>query len=93
MAPEEAEPIGRKITCQEVVKWTSDYLDEHAGDERNLQIALHLAVCAGCKTYVEQIASVRDLTRLLPKVVETLPDAARLRRVFSAKSRRSSSGT
>jgi len=90
MERQTTELISHDITCQEVVLWTSAYLDEHAGDERNLQIALHLALCAGCKTYVEQIASVRNLARLLPKAAEQLRDPARLWRAFSAKIRRSS---
>jgi predicted anti-sigma-YlaC factor YlaD len=59
-----------EVTCRDVAAWTSTYLDEHLDDDRKLQIALHLAVCAGCETYVQQIASVRNLVRLLPKTTE-----------------------
>jgi hypothetical protein len=59
-----------EITCQEIAQWASAYLDEHVGDERKRQIAVHLAICAGCETYVMQIATVRDVVGLLPKTVE-----------------------
>jgi predicted anti-sigma-YlaC factor YlaD len=90
MGYEKPESVSQEITCQEVVRWTSAYLDEHAGDERNLQIALHLAVCAGCQNYVDQIASVRNLAGLLPKAFEKPRDPSRIQVSFSKKTRRSS---
>jgi len=92
MAQEEGAVIVPEITCQEVVQWASAYLDEHIGDDRKRQIVLHLAVCAGCETYVKQIATVRDTMGLLPKVVEQPSDSQRLRQAFVARTRRSPSG-
>ena len=92
MAQEEGSAFVPEITCQEIAQWASAYLDEHVGDERKRQIALHLAICAGCETYVKQIATVRDVVGLLPKAVEQPPDSHRLRQAFVAWARRSSSG-
>lgn len=64
-----------EITCREVVEWTSAYLDEHVGEDRKQQIALHLAACAGCGAYAEQIAAVRHLVRLLPSAVDSLTES------------------
>jgi predicted anti-sigma-YlaC factor YlaD len=77
----------RAITCQEVAEWTSTYLDAHAGEDRNVRIALHLAGCAGCEAYVKQIASVRDLVGSLPEtaMVPPLPDT--LRQALAARRR------
>ena len=92
MAQEEGAAIVPEITCQEVVQWASAYLDEHVADDRKRQIVLHLAICAGCETYVKQIATVRDTVRLLPKAVEQPSDSHQLRQAFAARTRRSSSG-
>ncbi|OQW33405.1 MAG: hypothetical protein A4E19_03070 [Nitrospira sp. SG-bin1] len=91
MAQEEGPATVPEITCQEVVQWISAYLDDHVGDDRKRQIALHLAICAGCETYVKQIATVRDTVGLLPKAEERPSDSHRLRQAFAARVRRSSS--
>ena len=93
MAQEEGLAIVPEITCQEVVQWASAYLDEHAGDERKRRIVLHLAICAGCETYVKQIAMVRDVVKLLPKTVEEPSDSHRLRQTFAARVDRPPSGS
>jgi hypothetical protein len=77
-----------EITCREIAQWASAYLDEHVGDDRKRQITLHLAICAGCGTYVKQIATVRDVLRLLPKTVERPSDSHRLRQAFAARAGR-----
>jgi predicted anti-sigma-YlaC factor YlaD len=92
MAQEERQPLVQEITCQEIAQWTSAYLDKHVGDERKRQIALHLAICAGCETYVKQIATVRDVVGLLPKAIEQSSDSQQLRQAFVARARRSPSG-
>lgn len=92
MAQEEGQPTLSVITCQEIAHWASLYLDEQVEDERKRQIAMHLAICAGCETYVKQIATVRDVVRLLPKVVEQPPDSHQLRQVFAERARPSPAG-
>lgn len=87
MAQDEGSSIVPEITCQEITQWVSAYLDEQVG-ERKHQIALHLAVCAGCETYVRQIAMVRDMVALLPKALEQPSDLHRLRQTFAARGRR-----
>lgn len=92
MAQDEGPAIVPEITCQEIAQWVSAYLDEHVGDERKRQIAVHLAICAGCETYVKQISTVRDIVGLLPKAVEQPSDSYRLRQAFAARAHRSPSG-
>jgi len=91
MAREERPAIVPEIICQEIVQWVSAYLDDHVGEDRKHQIAVHLPICAGCETYVKQIATVRDLVGALPQTVEQPFDLHRLRQAFRAKSRRPSS--
>ena len=92
MAQEEGQPILSEITCQEITQWVSAYLDEHVADERKRHIALHLAICAGCETYVKQIATVRDVVGLMPKAVKQPADSQRLRQAFVARAKRSPAG-
>lgn len=89
MAQENGPAIIPDITCQEIVQWVSAYLDDKVGDDRKRHIAVHLAICAGCETYVNQIATVRDLVGVLPRTVEQPSDLHRLRQAFTAKARRS----
>jgi predicted anti-sigma-YlaC factor YlaD len=87
MVQEQWKFSNEEITCREVVAWTSAYLDEHVGEDRLQQIALHLAVCVGCGAYVKQIASVRGLVRLLPNAAERPAASEPLRQAFAARFR------
>jgi len=89
MAQEEGHPIIPEITCQEIAQCASAYLEEHVEDERKRQIAVHLAICAGCETYLKQIATVRDVVGLLPKTTEEPSDSHLLRQAFAARARSS----
>ena len=88
MAHDTSKPGKEEITCREVVEWTSAYLDEHVGEDRKQQIAMHLAACAGCGAYVGQIAAVRGLVRLLPQVVDSPVESDQIRQAVAAKLRR-----
>lgn len=88
MAHDASESVHKDITCQEIVEWTSAYLDEHVGEDRQQQIVLHLAACAGCGAYVRQIAAVRGLVRLLPDGLDQPVESDRVRQAVAAKLRR-----
>jgi len=88
MAHEASNSVRKEITCREVVEWTSAYLDEHVGEDRKQQMALHLAACAGCEAYVRQIASVRNLVGLLPQAVDQPADSDQARQAVAARLRR-----
>lgn len=93
MAQVEGSAMVPEITCQEVVQWTSAYLDGHVGDDRKRRIVLHLAICAGCETYMKQIATVRDIVGLLPKTAKEPSDSHPLRQAFAAWARQVRSST
>lgn len=88
MTHDPSKPVHEDITCRDVVEWTSEYLDAHVGEDRKQQIALHLAACAGCGAYVGQIASVRDLVRLLPQAGDSPAESEQVRQAVAAKLRR-----
>lgn len=85
MAQNSPDPVAPEITCREVAERTSAYLEEHVDDISKVRMALHVATCAGCRTYVTQIASVRDVLGRLPKDDATPVQHERLRRAFSAR--------
>ncbi len=82
MALNPAEQSVPDITCREVAEWTSAYLDAHGDDATHVRMVLHLAACAGCETYVKQIASVRDMLGLLPRACASPAQRDRLRQAF-----------
>ncbi|HEX5645802.1 MAG TPA: zf-HC2 domain-containing protein [Nitrospira sp.] len=85
MTHESSKSIHGEISCREIVEWTAAYLDEHVGEDRKQQIALHLAACAGCEEYVKQIVSVRDLVRLLPQAVDSPAESEQARRAVATR--------
>lgn len=87
MTEHKTDEVTKEITCREVAEWTSAYLDTHAGEERNVRIALHLASCAGCEAYIKQIASVRDLVGSLPEIVPMPAVPDKLRQALAARRR------
>ena len=82
------------LSCREVAKSASDYLDANISWRRRLQMRLHLAMCGHCRRYVDQLAqSIAALRGLKEDTVE--PDTAEqviaaLRRAQSTNSTKSS---
>lgn len=85
MALNSADPSAPDITCREVAEWTFAYLDAHQDDAHKVRMALHLAACAGCEAYVNQIASVRDTLGRLPGPILDPARRDRLRQQFSVQ--------
>lgn len=73
------------ITCRELAEWTSAYLDEQVNGVTKTRMAWHLAACAGCNAYVQQIATVRNLLGRLPKAEAKPARYDRLRQAFSMR--------
>lgn len=75
-----------KITCREVAEWASVYLDQQMHDSKTIRIALHLAACAGCHAYLNQIESVREALKALPGgSALQFEQHKRLRQAFAAR--------
>ncbi|MBX3235707.1 MAG: hypothetical protein KF814_06110 [Nitrospiraceae bacterium] len=85
MTPNGLRPPEDDITCREVAAWTSTYIDAHLHEPAKVRMALHLAACAGCRTYVEQIAAVRDALRKLPSPGLTQARLSQLREEYRHK--------
>ena len=85
MASHPFERAARTMTCREVVACTTAYLEDNVQDAARRSLEPHLSACAGCRAYVDQIASVRDAVRLLPGLVMGSAQRNRLRQAFEAR--------
>ncbi len=43
------------ITCQELVELITEYLEDKLPAGERVRLKEHLALCAGCRTYVDQM--------------------------------------
>lgn len=64
-----------EFTCRALAKRATDFLENRLPAAVNLDIWRHLEGCPGCRTYVEQLALVRDTLRKKPEA--QIPDRAR----------------
>jgi anti-sigma factor RsiW len=56
---------GRELTCRELVELVTDYLEERLSATDRARFEEHLAICADCREYVEQMRhTLRALGRL-----------------------------
>jgi anti-sigma factor RsiW len=56
-----------ELSCREVVEMVTDYLEDALPPEVRLWVELHLATCAGCGAYLDQM---RETVRLLGTLSE-----------------------
>lgn len=57
------------LSCRDVAKRASDYLDERdaPNGQPSLQIRLHLMLCSNCRRFVRHLHSARKLAALVQK--------------------------
>ena len=53
--------------CEQVAKQATEFLENRLPAAVNIEIWRHLESCADCRTYLEQVALVRDSLRKLPE--------------------------
>ena len=70
------------LTCREVVEIVSDYLEGALSPEDRARFDAHLATCAGCTAYVEQMRETIRLTGMLTEEQVPVEQRERLRRAF-----------
>jgi len=70
------------MTCKEVVEIVSDYLEDALSARDRARFEAHLAGCAGCTTYVEQMREIIRLTGMLTEEQVPAEHRERLRQAF-----------
>ena len=70
------------MTCKEVVEIVSAYLEDALSARDRARFEAHLAGCAGCTTYVEQMREIIRLTGMLTEEQVPTEHRERLRQAF-----------
>jgi anti-sigma factor RsiW len=73
---------GEDMTCKEVVEIVSDYLEDVLSAQDRARFEAHLAGCAGCTAYVEQMREIIRLTGMVTEEQVPAEHRERLRRAF-----------
>ena len=48
-----------ELTCQELVELVTDYLEDALAPAERARFEEHLAMCDGCRAYIEQLRDTR----------------------------------
>jgi anti-sigma factor RsiW len=77
------------FNCQMLVELVTDWLEGDLGDPTRTELELHVATCAGCIAYVEQMRSTKQALARLEEVEVIEPIGAgardRILAVFRAR--------
>jgi anti-sigma factor RsiW len=71
------------MVCQSLVEVATDWMDGGLPPDERVEVELHIATCAGCIAYIEQLRVTRDMLGALeaeapaPDVRTTLLDLFR----------------
>lgn len=77
--------IDSELTCREIANGVTDFLEERLSTGINMKVSDHLVSCTGCRTYVEQVALVRETLAHLPLQLPSPMIRLRLREHFVAR--------
>jgi len=75
-------PIG--LTCRDVAEQATDYLENRLPILTKIRVGLHVASCAGCRSYVVQIGLVSSALGSFPKLYLSPVNRLHLRQQFAA---------
>ncbi len=70
------------LTCRDVAKQASEYLDDRLSMLTKSLVRSHVASCIHCHTYVGQLRLVRDVAGCFPKPYPSVINRLRLRQHF-----------
>jgi hypothetical protein len=68
------------INCDQVTQAAGDFLERRLHWRRRLEVLLHIAMCRGCRTYIEQFRLTLLGLHALPQPVATPPSEDLLER-------------
>ena len=61
------------INCDQVTKAAGDLLERRLSWRRRLAVLVHIAMCPGCRTYIEQFRLTLLGLRALPQPIPSQP--------------------
>jgi anti-sigma factor RsiW len=64
-----------ELTCKELVELVTDYLEDALSPRDRARFEAHLAICSGCRAYLDQMQTTIDSLGSLPE--ESLTSEAR----------------
>jgi anti-sigma factor RsiW len=68
-----------ELSCAELVELVTDYFEEALPEELRERFDQHIAHCAGCQTYLEQMrATIRAIGTLAPESITADAESALL---------------
>jgi hypothetical protein len=73
------------LTCRDVARSATDYMERELSLRESLQIRLHLLMCGFCRLYVRQLAATRDALRRMLRPLPSDEDMDRLLSVFRSR--------
>ena len=71
------------LTCRDLTNRASEYLEDRLPILTKFRVGFHLASCADCRTYMKQMALVREAAAGLPKQYPSPINRLRLRQHFA----------
>ena len=80
------------LTCRDLTDRASEYLNDRLPSLTKVRVGLHLASCAHCRAYVQQINLVSSVLRSLPKLYPSPVNRLSLRQQFAADHGQSADG-
>jgi predicted anti-sigma-YlaC factor YlaD len=84
--------IHNGLICRDVAERASHYLEDRLPLSTKILVGLHLVSCAGCRSYVKQIAAVCETLAGLPKLYPPPISRRHLCQQFAAHHGRPASG-
>lgn len=73
------------LTCRDVARSATDYMERELSLRESLQIRLHLLMCGFCRLYVRQLAATRDALRRMLRPLPSDEEMDRLLGVFRSR--------
>jgi len=69
--------ISNELSCQELVELVTEYLEGTLPAHERARFEAHLAICAGCRNYLDQMRRTIQMVGALKE--EAIPDDAKER--------------
>ncbi len=68
------------INCEQITRAAGDFIEQRLRLRKRLEVLVHIAMCKGCRTYVEQFRLTLLGLRSLPQPAATPPSQDLLER-------------